>query len=334
MMNTMEKCRQNTENFLRSYLIQKAMSEVSGYDEALGLETSADIPSTPIRPFNEDLQCGQIRLLADVDRLTYIVLLRRWNDKAFMTMAFSHYDFPATDEEMSLDRDVGLYLNVLQAWNTRSLMDKTLKKSWLCGTLSEEQCNDAWTFWLAMTIGSELPERLKEKSGIPVEDEDDVRLEYLQEEMAVFAKVDSMDLTLAETSSADESPETEAEGSSALDWLNGLILPPLLHRQDAMALAAGSEQENILKTCAIDGRAEFLCLEFSPEEETVWIDILSADGQGIATTLDDSEIVDSDEQVLGVIRNGKCKLRVSRDFDGSIAIRLKDGTICILTEQT
>ena len=333
MMNLREKSRQNTENFLKSYLIQKDLSRVSGYDESQELETSAEVPATPVKPFDEDLQCGQIRLLADVDRITYIVLLRRWGDNAFVTMAFSHYDFPATDEEMSLERDAGLYLNVLQVWNTRTLLDETLKKSWLCGTLPEDMCGDAWTFWLALTTGSELPDRLVEKSGTPVEDEDDVRLEYLREEMAVFAGVDSADLALAETSSADAAPETATGGDSFPDWMNGLILPPLWHNEEAFALAAGGEQENILKTCVIDGCNELLCLEFSPEEETVWIDILSADAQDVVTTLDGSEIVDAYEHVLGVIRNGKCKLKVGRDFDGGIAVRLRDGTVRILTEQ-
>ena len=332
-MNTMEKCRQNTENFLRSYHIQKAMSEVSGYDETQGPKISANVPSTPIRPFNEDLQCGQIRLLADVDRITYIVLLRRWNDNAFMTMAFSHYDYPATDEEMSLERDVGLYLNVLQAWNTRSLMDETLKKSWLCGTLSEEQCSDAWTFWLALTTGSELPERLREKSGIPIEDENDIRLDYLQEEMAVFSAVDSADLTLAETSSAEKSPETEAESSSSLDWMNGLILFPLWNRNEPMPLAAGGEKKAIRKKCVIDGRKEILHLAFSSEEGTAWIDIFSADDSDFSVALDGSKIVDADECELGTILDGSCMLTVGKDFDGRIAIRLKDGTICTLEEK-
>lgn len=115
--------------------------------------------------------------------------------------------------------------------------------------------------------------------------------------------------------------------------LNGFTIHPLWDNEDSMALAAGSEKENILKTCVIDGRAELLCLEFSPEEKAVWIEILSADGQDVVTTLDGSEIVDPNEHVRGVIRNGKCKLSVSRDFDGSIAIRLKDGTIRTLTEQ-
>ena len=330
-MNTMEKCRRNTENFLRSYHIQKAMSEVSGFDESQDLKTSADIPSAPVRPFHEDLQCGQIRLLADVDSVTYIVLLRRWGDNAFVTMAFSHYDFPATDEEMSLEREVGMYLNVLQVWNTRTLMDETLRKSWLCGTLPEEMCSDAWTFWLALTAGSELPDRLREKSGTPIEDENDVRLEYLQEEMAVFAKVDSMDLALAETPSTEEAPEVKAEDNPFLDWLNGLILPPLWRSEDSLALAAGGEKDIIQKKCAIESREEILSLEYAPKKNAVWIHVFSAD-RTISTSLDGTQIIKADERSLGTIQNGECVLNVEKGFDGSIALRLKDGMVCLLEE--
>lgn len=338
-MTIMDKQKLNSDNFIRSYLIRKDLCQVSGCDEDRSMDTSSDVAPASIKPFDEDLQCGQIRLLADVEDITYIVLLRKWGDDAFLTMAFSHYDFPATNEEMSLERDVGLYLNVLQVWNTRTLLNETLRKSWQCGTLPEKLCSDAWTFWLSLTTGNELPDRLQEKSGAPIVDENDIRLKYLQEEMAVFAKVDSMDLALAETvepsavSVASAASAQEKKDNTLFDWIDGFILTPLFREEDSMALAAGSERKPVRRKCVIDGREEILHLAYSPEKGSVWIDIFSADDSDFSMALDGSEIVDADGIGLGTIQDGSCMLTVGKDFDGSIAIRLKDGTICTLAEK-
>ena len=326
-MNIQEKQQQNTERFLTSYLMRKDLSQVSGYDESQSLETSPGKTPAPVRPFNGNLRCGQIRLLANVDQITYIVLLRKLGDDAFLTMAFSHYDFPATDKELSLDRDAGLYLNVLQVWNTRTLLNETLRKSWLYGTLPEKMCDDAWTFWLFMTTESPLPGRLAERSGTPITGENDLRLGYLQEEMDIFAKVDSSGLEQAEADPINETPESENNPSQ--DWMNGLILPSSLWPEKEMALAAGEEKKMLQEKCAIEGRDEILSIKYSPNKNTIWVYIFSADRR-ISTALDDAEIIDENECRLGSIRNGECTANVKGDFNGRIALRLADGTVCLL----
>ncbi len=102
------------------------MSSVSGSIENNETVIPFHINKNSLNPFNTDLDCGQIRLLRDVERITYVVLLRRWERDSFVAMTFSHYDFPATDEEFKPDFDGGIYLNTLQAWNTRTLQDETL----------------------------------------------------------------------------------------------------------------------------------------------------------------------------------------------------------------
>ena len=325
-MNTMEKCRENTENFLRSYSIQKALSKVSGYDESQPTTLPADVETAPVKPFNTDLKPGQVRLLADVSRLTYVVLLRRWGDDAFVTMAFSHYDFPATDEELSLERYAGYYLNVLQIWNTRSLQDETLQKSWLCGTLPEETSKDAWDFWLSMTMGSPMPEHLKDKTGIPIEDEDDIRLEYIREEWLPFAEIENADLESMESGADNQDDEAD-------DWLEmDRYILPSLWSSDPMPLAAADEKTNISKKCAIYGRDEILHLEYSPEEKKVWIAIFDAKDEKRSFELDKAEVVDVKGKTLGTIDGWKTSFDVAPDFDGSIGIRTEDGTVYTLEE--
>lgn len=324
-MKTTDKCLENTENFLRSYLIQKDLSQVSGC-EPRPATLPADLKTAPVKPFDTDLKCGQVRLLADVSRPTYIVLLRRQGDDAFVTMAFSHYDFPATNEELSLERYAGCYLNVLQVWNTRALYDETLRRSWLCGTLPGAVCDDAWDFRLSITTGSPMPEHLIDKTGTPIEQSDDIRLEYLREETLPFAGIRTADQESAESA-------TDEEENNAANWfdMDRYFLPSPLPAE-TMALAAADEKKNINTRCAIHGREETLCLEYSPDENKVWIDVFDAGAGNRVLTLDHAAIVNVKGKELGTIQGGECMFDVEPSFDGSIGIRTEDGTVYILEE--
>lgn len=320
-MNIEEKRRENTRRFLNSYYLQKDFSTVSGFDENALMKTSREIRSAVIHKFDTNLKCGQIRLLADVERITYVVLLHDQGDDTFVATSFSHYDFPATDQEMALNGRFGLYLNVLQIWNTRTLRSEILRKSWLCGTLSETVCRDAWTFWLSLTTGKKLPERILAASSTPIKDSNDIRLQYMQEERRVFAAVDAPDLSKVAQFSKSRLPS----------WFDdSLILPPLW-QPELEVLAAGEEKSNIRKKCSVDTRSEVLFIEYSPSEKRVWIDIFSSDMKR-TSSLDGAEIIDAHEQVIGTIADGCCVLAVEDVFDGSVAVRLKDGGICTLAE--
>ncbi|MBP5585868.1 MAG: hypothetical protein J6Y92_05900 [Lentisphaeria bacterium] len=112
--------------------------------------------------------------------------------------------------------------------------------------------------------------------------------------------------------------------------MDGFTFRPLWDNEESMALAAGSEKGIIQKKCVVEGREELLSLKYSPEKDAVWIYVFSADRSGISAALDGTEIIDSDERVLGTIQAGECRLNVERGFDGRIALRLKDGTIRLL----
>ena len=109
------------------------------------------------------------------------------------------------------------------------------------------------------------------------------------------------------------------------------IVPPMW--SEDLALAAGNEKENIRKKCAIDGRPEVLILEYSPEENTAWVDLFSADLSARSGALDGARIVNVEETVLGIIENGRCRFRTPAGFDGGIALQLGDGSLHILTPE-
>lgn len=320
MMNVKKICSRNTQDFLRSYQIRKAMESVSGFDESQLQETTISVSVSEIKPFDLDLQCGQIRILADVEQLTYVLLLKRWSRDAFLVTAFSHYDFPATDEEMSLERYVGAYLNVLQIWNTHVLQDEKLRKGWCCGTLPEDLRHDAEKFWQTLASGQSVEDSLLVRSGTPIVDSDDPRLRYMLEEGSTFSEIDGGDLNFA-----------QRKVPSASDLFDSnLMLLPLW--ENGMALAAGEGEKIIHKNCVIDGCLEKLILHYSAEENSVWIDIFTGDLSTRTSSLDGAKIVDSRENILGVIADGRCKFVAGAEFDGSIALCKKDGRVCILTE--
>ena len=124
--------------------------------------------------------------------------------------------------------------------------------------------------------------------------------------------------------------QSEQTGLVIEETGSGLILPPLWPKLPEV-LAAGDERGNIRKKCSIDTRQEVLSMVFSPTEKRAWIKILNADMSDFSTALDGAEVIDSREKVLGAISSGRCGFAVEADFDGSVAIRLADGSVCILT---
>lgn len=322
MKDLREMQKANTADFLASYAIISDLREADENEPADAHKTTGNVKLAAIKGFSPDLACGQIRLLADVEQLTYIVLLKEWDENSYVVMPFSHYNFPATDEELSLGRYSGAYLNVLQAWNTRTLQNSILCKSWVCGTLPENDLQDAWTFYTSMITGEKLDEKLLVRTGSAIDADDDIRLEYMQEELAVFAEIDAFDLSIAD--------EDSGTNILSLDQMFGKLMIPALWEPDEMVLAAGDEEDNINRKCTIDDRNEMIVVEYSPAEETMWLDVFEKDSAQRAFSLDSAEIVDVDENVLGVIADGKCEITDLAVFDGCFAIRLADGMILLL----
>ena len=324
MMTLLEKQQNNTDNFLTSYEIQKNLSEISGYDENLSQETSDKIVLDTVKDYNSDLKCGQVRLLADIKEITYILLLKKWDDESFLVTAFSHYNFPATNEELALGCYVGAYLNVLQIWNTRTLRNSILKKSWVCGEVTQKVCDEAWQFWLSLLNDNQLSDTILARTGTPIQEHDDIRIEYIEEEMSLWNSIDEDDL--AEI-------ENDAENVDFPLWnISKLMIPPLW-QQENISIAAGNEKDNIWVKCAIDGRNEFVTLEYSPEEMTLWLDVFDDISDNNVCCLDRTEIVNVDGTALGEIINGKAIIKNLKNFDGCLALRLEDQTVLLLTPQ-
>lgn len=320
-MNLTEIQNRNTENFLQSYNIRCKMREVSGYDEEISEGNFADCKIPAIKDFDKTLAAGQVRLLPDAKELTYVLLLHEWEDNAYVVSAFSHYAAPATDEELQIAPDAGLFLNTLQMWNTRTLRNEILEKSWLIGNVSEEICEDAWLFWSSMITGEELPERLLSRTGIPISDDEDIRLEYMAEESQIFSEIDANDLDFSE-----EIDEDYGEFSLP-DWLQPKLVLPALWSEKQTAFAAGDEKENIRIKCNISETDNNLLVEYSQAEGALYLEVYDKNFSQESRALDGAQVIDAEENILGVIQDGFCKINDLFDFDGSFGIKTQEGKI-------
>ncbi len=318
MNNLNQKRQKNTTYFLNSYGIQKKMRSVSGFDENRNMTTAHVVQLRPQNPYDTNLQGGQIRLLSQLDCITYVALLRRWENDSFVVMTFSHYDFPATDEEFKPEFDGGMYLNVLQAWNTRTLQDETLKKSWLVGTIPVSDCLDAWNFWNHLMTGQALSPELEGRTGLPITDKDDPRIQYMKEELSAFDLLDNAELS---------------EQSNAGMWFNRIELPRLWN-DDELALAAGDEKQDITLECTPYGHEEFVSIVFSPRERILRVNIYTPDQCAQSNTFDLWELISEDCTVLASVHDGFCLIRDLESFDGKCALRNPaDNTIVIFEKR-
>lgn len=324
-----ENRKQNTALFLRSYEIQKKMSTVSGFDEDEDMRTPNVGQLHRQNPCDPDLRAGQIRLLSQLERITYVVLLRRWEEDSFVVMTFSHYDFPANDEEFKPEFDGGMYLNTLQAWNTRTLQDETLKKSWLIGVLPDSDCSDAWDFWEHILTGRDLRPELLKKTGTPITSGNDPRIEYIQEELALFDELDEFELAGEVDSATLPSVQEARQGQAEQQWFNRMIFPELWEQPEEM-LAAGAEKSDLTVECTPYGCREFVTIVYSPREKVLRVNIYLPDQSESSSAFDAWELISEDRTVLGTIHDGFCQVRDLEAFDGKCALQNPtDGSVVI-----
>ena len=186
----MEKRQQATKNFLQSYRIRKAFEQVSGYDENEDMTTTTTTTAT-VSPFDEVIEKGQIRLLSQCELPVYVLVLKEWEKGIHLVSTYSAYDFPATNEELSCGR------SVVQVWNTRTIFDEVLKKSWLCGKAKESDVKDVFDLWAHSLGNRKLSEDLVERTSAPLDEqsEDDIKTiaEYMDRCLKLMSPVDALD---------------------------------------------------------------------------------------------------------------------------------------------
>ncbi len=199
----------------------------------------------------------------------YVAILRHWTKNSFLVVPFSGFSSPATDEELTMSFKGGLFLEVLQIWNARSAMEATLRKSWLVGMLPKQDLDDALLLW-KWSIGdvAELPDRVAERTGVPIYRTDDPRLEYRRESLENFAAFDAEDDANAERAASESSCPT----GKATFWARARKLG-LVYRVSepvsAVRAAAASLGTNLRRMFLVDGLHAMLRGEYSQSAKAI-----------------------------------------------------------------
>ncbi len=300
-----DKRKEYVANFIKSFLTQKQLSQVSGFDETEDMCTDNAVSLSPTHPFDENLNVGQIRLLSQTERITYVVLLRRWEENSFVVLPFSAYNSPATEEEFLPEYDGGIFQRVLQIWNIRTLQDTTLKKSWLVDYLPQNDIDDAWRLWEASLGGMVVEDRLVEKTALPIYHSNDPRLEYKQMELKNFAKLDAEDLALIDM------PQ--------MLWLGNYYI------NESMPMAAGSEAENLQFNYFVKNKDIICFVEYSRFDKQLSFYVNTPDGAK-SHELDGCMICEyPTNKCLGFIADGVLKADYELTRDSKIQILNANG---------
>ena len=290
-----EERKKWVRDFLDSYLLSKRMEEVSGFDEKQNQAVPEDFSLSPVKPFDDNLETGQIRLLHGTERITYVVLLRRWLTDSFVVAPFSEYAYPATDEELKTEYNGGLFQQVLQIWNIRTLQDETLKQSWIVATLPQNDLDDAWQLWQATLGETILDDRILKKTSLPIYRADDPRLEYKKNALQNFAKIDAEDLALL-----DAAPTFFLGGYAAES--SKLTFTPTGNQ--SLALAAGDQMPNILFDFLIPEKNIVCHLDFSPNDGKLRCNVRTDKGRR-SSEMDGFQLQDkSTGKLIGCIAEG------------------------------
>ena len=274
---------------LDSKLSKNCMDEQKETDGSIS--TSSIEPAIPRGFSSEDLAPGQIRVLSQTSILTYVAILAKWDSKSFLFAPFSRFCDPATDEELKTVFQGGFRMGVLQIWNARTAMEATLRKSWLVGTLPEQDVKDALLLW-KWSIGdvAELPERISERTGVPIYRTDDPRLEYRREALENFAAFDAEDDANAEREENEVPDMSVSEDFWARMRKLGFVCR-IAEKGPMRAAAASVSSANPRKTFFVEGVPAKLRVEYSPSAKTLLFSAWDKERRVKTAVLDGFELV-------------------------------------------
>ncbi|MFO7535400.1 MAG: hypothetical protein R6X19_06920 [Kiritimatiellia bacterium] len=205
--------------------------------------TRPNTPKAPLAPKDWHVQKGDIRLLGkdciDVpDRpLIYVAVLDVYDDDGMALVApFSPYAAPATAGEWQTPLSAEP-LRVLELWNARTVPLFRIAQSWLCQSLTKADLATAREILRHTISGEILPAKLREQTGLPVFQENDPRLAYLEEEIQLLAPL---------TAAAQALTESPAAPKPITSWLRT--------QPTALALAAATDKETRAEVYWLDQR--------------------------------------------------------------------------------
>jgi len=319
--------REATQKFLASYKMRKQLGEVASEDNVPTMESDNDSDvrekcSRLIRPFDPCIAAGQVRILSGVENIAYVLVTRKWDADSWLIVPFSMYSSPATDTELQVKVNGGVGLRVLQLWNARSLLTQTLEKSWLVHVLSDEDLADALTAW-QWTVGvGELTDDQLARTGMPITNRKDSRIEYQDISLANFAKLDAEDLALSEKLSFLIAAAREAIAGKRQ---SAFVRSPIFKQED-YALAAAGTIKPVTANCKVNGLDGTVNLRYDPKENELRLRVFGLDGKR-SSALDGWTVFGRDAVYLGNIVDADFIHKFDCRFDGILNLVDENGAV-------
>ena len=156
------------------------MQASGGGDEIEGKEEPADIlPEDTVAPMGDNIEIGQIRLLAPVatEGMAFIVVVSIAEDGAVGCVPFGSLAEPATPDELLSGRDKEV-VRVYCLWNLREASTAIVGNSWIVDSLNELEMKRLLRAVAAIESDGCLPDDLLEYAGPPIVHPEDPRREY------------------------------------------------------------------------------------------------------------------------------------------------------------
>ena len=327
--------REATQKFLLAYKVRKQLGESASEDGVSTMKSDNEFDvrdkcARLVRPFDHDIDVGQVRVLSGVESVTYVLVTRKWDENSWLVIPFSMYSSPATDTELRTKVTGGMGLRVLQLWNARSLLTQTLEKSWLVHTLSEEDLADALTAWQwTVGVGALTDDQLA-RTGMPITNRKDSRIEYQDISLANFAKLDAEDLALSERLSFLIAAVRE---SIAGKRQSAFVRTPIFD-QVACALAAAETINPVTANCKVNGLDGLVHLRYDPKENELRLRVFGPDGKR-SSALDGWTVFGKDAAYLGNIVGADFIHKFDGRFDGILNLVDENGAVnALISVQT
>ena len=192
----------NTLAFLREYALMEALQGKNpvaknedfpsdAYSDTLD-KSNHNFLAT--RTFMRSVHPGDIRILSQTDELTYVVILP-WDELNWLVVPFSHAENPATDDEALADGAArGLFQQVYQLWNARTVSKYLIMRGWTVDKLSSQERENLRKLMRFQLLGENLETQLQKRLGTPISDPNDCRLKFRSRELRNFSKLDAEDM--------------------------------------------------------------------------------------------------------------------------------------------
>ena len=242
--------------------------EMASGDEAVIVDSR--VLANACSGYSPDIAPRQIRILSkryvtDPQVVPFVAVIEKWDDDMWLIAPFSQYATPATPGEM--DSGTGLMgRQVIQAWNARTIQERLLSKSFLCGELDPGITMEVAALFRNQLAGTELPETFSARRGPAIAFEADPRRDYVMETIRRFQPL---------STAVKATERALADREHAIQKV--LLSRPFGKGATAsLAYAAGTERSVTEKYKV--GESE-LWLTYDPEQDVVLMSFYDAEGE-------------------------------------------------------